>query len=66
MRLYMCLLFDSANHVRSIEKVEAADDRAAAAEAVRLMRALPTMIGYELWKDGHKIASHFQPLDGTA
>jgi hypothetical protein len=59
VKLYLCLLFDSANHVRSIEKIEAAADDVARAEAARLVRALPQMIGYELWKEGRKIASDF-------
>jgi hypothetical protein len=59
VKLYLCLLFDSANHVRSIEKIEAAEDDAARAEAARLVRALPQIIGYELWKEGRKIAADF-------
>ena len=56
----MCLLFDGANHVRSIEKIQAPEDQAAMGEAARLVRALQQTIGYELWKDGHKIASFFE------
>jgi hypothetical protein len=56
----MCLLFDGANHVRAIEKIQAVEDDAAMGEAARRVRAIRPMIGYELWKDGHKIASFFQ------
>ena len=60
MQAYMCLLFDSANHVRSIEKIHASEDSAAMTMAVRLSRASCKAIGYELWRDGHKIASEFR------
>lgn len=62
MQTYMCLLFDGANHVRTIEKIQAAEDDSAMVEAARLSRASAQAIGYELWKNGHKIASYFRPL----
>ena len=63
MQTYMCILFDGANHVRSIEKIQAAEDQSAMAEAVRrTSTARQKTIGYELWKNGHKIASYFRPL----
>ena len=63
MQTYMCFLFDGANHVRSIEKIHAAEDQSAVAEAARLSsNARQKTIGYELWKNGHKIASFFRPL----
>lgn len=62
VQTYMCLLFDGANHVRSIEKIQAAEDNSAMAEAARLSHNAKQAIGYELWKNGHKIASYFRPL----
>ena len=62
VQTYMCLLFDGANHVRSIEKIQAAEDDSAMAEATRLIRNSKQAIGYELWKNGHKLASYFRPL----
>ncbi len=65
MQTYMCLLFDSANHVRSIEKIQAAEESAALTEAVRLSRGSSHAIGFELWKDGLKIASEFRNVSAT-
>ena len=59
VQTYMCLLFDGANHVRSIEKIHAPGDQAAMGEAARRATGRNRAIGYELWKDGHKIASYF-------
>jgi L-aminopeptidase/D-esterase-like protein len=59
MQTYMCMLFDGANHVRSIEQIRAPGDAAATAEAARLRSAKTRTIGFELWKEGHKIASSF-------
>jgi hypothetical protein len=59
-------LFDGANHVRTIERIQASEDQSAMAEAARRSRAAAPTIGYELWKNGSKIASDFRPLVRSA
>ncbi len=57
---YICLIFAAHREPRNVEVVHAEDDQTAMSEALRLMHKASAH-GYELWRQGKKIASYFAP-----
>lgn len=57
---YICLIFAAHREPQNVEVVQAEDDQAAVSEALRLMHKAGAH-GYELWRQGKKIASYFAP-----
>ena len=57
---YICLIFAAHREPRNVEVVAAEDDQIAVSRALRLMHKANAH-GYELWRQGKKIASYFAP-----
>jgi hypothetical protein len=60
---FACLFFDTDDVVRSADTINAVSKREALDAAFAHLRAMPDLVGFQLWRHGVKIAEHFVSED---